>query len=108
MAKRVNETHGGSYRPEYLVWKSMRYRCSDPRHKSWKDYGAKGVSVCPAWRNDFAAFFAHIGPRPTSRHTIDRFPNRRGNYEPGNVRWATRSEQELNKDPYLRGPKKKP
>jgi hypothetical protein len=102
-----NVTHGRSKTAEYLVWKSMRYRCSDPSNKSWNRYGGKGIVVCEAWREDFPAFFAHVGPRPTPKHTIDRFPNRNGNYEPGNVRWATRSEQELNKDPYKRGPRKK-
>lgn len=62
--------------------------------------------VCSEWQNDFGAFLAYVGPRPTSKHTIDRYPNRNGNYEPGNVRWATRNEQELNKDAYVRGPAK--
>ena len=49
------------------------------------------------WRHDFPAFFAHVGPRPSPEYSIDRWPNKDGNYEPGNVRWATREEQGSNK-----------
>lgn len=107
MAKHANTTHGGSYRAEYTHWKAMRYRCSKKTDVSYPLYGAKGVSVCARWQNSFADFLADVGPKPTPKHTLDRYPNRKGNYEPGNVRWATRSEQELNKDRYQRGPKKK-
>lgn len=88
--------HGLSHRPEYLVWANMVRRCTDQRDKSFCRYGAIGVRVCDEWRKDFAAFFSHIGPRPTPQHSIDRIDNERG-YEPGNVRWATATEQNRNK-----------
>ncbi len=89
-------THGLSNSPEYLVWQSMIARCHNPNNESWKGYGGRGIIVHDEWRNSFAAFFAHIGPRPSSNHSIDRFPNNDGNYEPGNVRWATAKDQNRN------------
>jgi hypothetical protein len=52
--------------------------------------------MCEEWLNSFAAFFAYIGPRPSQFHSLDRFPNNDGGYEPGNVRWATKKEQDRN------------
>jgi hypothetical protein len=52
--------------------------------------------MCQEWLNDFSAFLDHIGYRPSSEHTLDRYPNKSGNYEPDNVRWATRIEQQRN------------
>lgn len=81
---------------EYSSWSSMIQRCTNPAFKDWHLYGGKGIEVCEEWRKSFAAFFAHIGPRPSVLHSIDRWPNMNGNYEPGNVRWATPKEQVLN------------
>jgi hypothetical protein len=53
------------------------------------------------WQKSFARFLADVGLRPSYLHTIDRYPNRRGNYEPGNVRWATMKQQQENKDDSL-------
>ena len=108
MPKHGNVKHGGSRTREYRIWKGMRKRCHNPKSDAWEMYGGKGIEVCKEWRDDYGAFIAYIGPAPTPKHTINRYPNRHGNYEPGNVRWATRGEQELNKDPYRRGPKPKP
>ena len=75
----------------------MKRRCLNPRTPNFKYYGALGVQVCDQWLTDFGAFLAEVGLRPSPRHSLDRWPNSHGNYEPGNVRWATRSEQEQNK-----------
>jgi hypothetical protein len=94
-------THGGAHRgriePEYQVFVSMIQRCYDENQTSFKNYGGRGIKVCDEWRNDYAAFRAYVGPKPTPKHSIDRFPDNNGNYEPGNVRWATADEQGRNR-----------
>ena len=79
----------------YPVWKQMHSRCSNPNTKSYKNYGALGVKVCPPW-SDFEVFLSDVGERPFEGATLDRIDNSKG-YEPGNVRWATRTEQARNK-----------
>jgi hypothetical protein len=72
----------------------MIRRCHDPRVKNYKNYGGRGISVCDQWF-DFWTFVADVPPRPSLKHTIDRKDND-GNYEPWNVRWATKAEQARN------------
>jgi hypothetical protein len=79
--------------PEYNAWRHAIQRCEDPTHRQFHRYGGRGIVMSPEWRHDFAAFFTYIGPRPTAAHSLDRFPNPDGNYEPGNVRWATKDQQ---------------
>jgi hypothetical protein len=67
-------------------------RCHNPDAHNFRWYGATGVSVCERWRASFDDFVADVGERPKGM-SLDRFPNKAGNYEPGNVRWATRVEQ---------------
>lgn len=74
----------------------MIARCENSSEQSFPLYGGRGIRVCAEWRHDFAAFFKHIGPRPSPTHSIDRI-DVNGNYEPGNVRWATPTEQARNK-----------
>jgi hypothetical protein len=89
-------TEAMSRRPEYGVWADMRRRCSNPRNKAWKWYGARGVHVCPRWQRSFEAFLADMGERPSPRLTLQRVDNDRG-YMPGNCRWATWTEQASNR-----------
>lgn len=77
-------------------WQGMIARCHYERHTSYARYGAKGITVCERWRHCFEAFVEDMGPMPTREHSLDRIDNERG-YEPGNVRWATASEQARNK-----------
>lgn len=91
-------THGGSRGPEYNVWRSMIQRCHNPKNTSYHRYGGRGIRVADRWRGEdgFARFLADIGPRPSMKHTMDRHPDPAGNYEPGNVRWATIRQQQQN------------
>jgi hypothetical protein len=82
--------------PEYKAWDSMRARCNNPRAKGYNNYGGRGISVCDEWQQSFEAFFAHIGQRPSPKHSVDRKDNSKG-YEPGNIRWATAKEQQRNR-----------
>lgn len=82
--------------PEYHAWESMRTRCHAGENSVHYDrYKGRGIRVCEAWERSFVAFYEHVGPRPSPNHTLDRI-NNDGNYEPGNVRWATRTEQQRN------------
>lgn len=91
--------HGCHNKPEtgYKCWESMLHRC---RSEDEPLYHGKGITVWPEWEETngkgFTAFITHIGPRPSLKHSIDRYPNKNGNYEPGNVRWATQKEQANN------------
>jgi hypothetical protein len=88
--------HGLSRTPEYRAWQTMRHRCTNPNSPAWDDYGGRGITICAEWLDDPAAFIAHVGPRPSPKHEIDRIDNDKG-YEPGNVRWATRSVNDQNR-----------
>lgn len=90
-----NTKHGMARCPEYLSWVSMIQRCHNEQATGYHNYGGRGICVCPAWRSSFKAFFRDMGSRPSPQHTLDRI-NNDGNYDPGNCRWATASEQKRN------------
>jgi hypothetical protein len=73
----------------------MMTRCRNPKCSQFKNYGARGITVCERWR-EFINFYTDMGPKPTPSHSLDRIdPN--GMYEPTNCRWATPTEQSENK-----------
>lgn len=82
--------------PEYKTWVSIKYRCNNKKSINYKTYGGRGIKVCDEWLNNPKSFIKYIGPKPSTKHSIDRIDND-GNYEPGNVRWVTQHEQAMNK-----------
>lgn len=95
MVLTVNRTHGLAKTPTYNAWIAAKNRCFNEKNKRYHRYGGRGITMCREWVHDFPAFYAHVGTRPHSKLTLDRIDND-GNYEPGNVRWATRSQQRIN------------
>ena len=88
--------HGMSLSPEHNAWAHMKQRCFNKNTQKYKLWGGRGITVCPQWLDSFEAFYADTGPRPSPKHSLDRI-NNDGNYEPGNVRWATHKEQNNNR-----------
>jgi hypothetical protein len=76
----------------------MHARFSNSKHPEYKRYGGHGISVCEHWK-DFRNFLVDMGERPSLKHSIDRFPEKNGDYGPGNCRWATIKEQAANRNP---------
>ena len=99
-------THGhtisnnGKDSPEYEAWRGAHGRCRHAGNRAYKNYGGRGIKVCESWSGPkgFETFYQDMGPKPSPNHSLDRI-NVDGNYEPSNCRWATRSEQNLNKRP---------
>ncbi len=87
--------HGLRHSLTYSSWLSMKARCSNESNPSYRDYGGRGIRICQRWLKSFENFLADMGERPKGT-SIDRWPNGDGNYEPGNCRWATASQQRLN------------
>ena len=94
--KKLATTHGKSKSEEYGIWQNMKCRCMLPKSTGYENYGGRGIKVCDRWLNSFENFLADMGPRPSKNHSIDRYPDVNGHYEPENVRWATKKEQSAN------------
>lgn len=96
---RSRTRHGASTRssptPEYQIWQAMTQRCTNPKNKDYQNYGGRGIAVCTRWRI-FDNFLADMGLRPFSKLMLERLDNDRG-YFKANCKWATRSEQMLNR-----------
>jgi len=105
--RRISHTvHGAAKNrkqtPEHKAWAEMKQRCYNRHNRRYHRYGARGIKVCAEWLHDFQAFLEHIGIRPSQpgpgrrEWSLDRIDND-GDYEPGNVRWATAKKQARNK-----------
>lgn len=92
--KHGHATNAG-FTPEYIAWGSMVKRCTNPKARRYERYGGRGIRVCDRWLSSFAAFYGDMGRKPTPSHQLDRIDND-GDYEPGNVRWATPRDQARN------------
>lgn len=92
--------HGLSNTPTWRCWYSMIQRCYHTNHMHYGNYGGRGIVVHERYRNTetgIVNLIADIGERPGPQWSLDRFPDNDGNYEPGNIRWATASQQQRNR-----------
>ena len=98
-ASKANQTHRETLNrqstPEYRAWASILRRCYNKNTADYPNYGGRGIKVHFSWRKSYLTFLAHVGRRPSNKYSIDRIDND-GNYRPGNVRWATRKQQNNN------------
>lgn len=96
----TRKTHGASKTSLYKTWTGIKSRCFRPTDEAFKNYGGRGITLCPEWRKDFQAFeryvAQHLGPKPNPTHSIEREDNA-GDYAPGNIKWGTPNEQANNR-----------
>jgi len=95
---------GGKLSREYASWSAMIQRCTNPNTWNYQNYGGRGIRVCPWWLHSFESFLSDMGRRPKGK-TLDRHPDKNGDYEPGNCRWATPKQQIANRRTYPKGRK---
>lgn len=89
-------THGGFNRSRktYQSWSDMKQRCLNPACVAYRNYGARGISICRLWLK-FENFLLDMGEKPEGLSLERKDVN--GNYEPDNCKWATKLEQNGNR-----------
>ena len=80
----------------YRAWRAIKTRCFDKNSRSYKDYGARGITMCEQWQDNFLMFFRDVGLPPSNAYSIGRIDND-GSYEPSNCHWETPREQQANR-----------
>lgn len=93
--RKTPEKHGMYGTTVYLAWINMIQRCHNKKSTEYARYGLRGIIVCSEWRSSFIDFYDHVGDKPHSSYSLDR-KDYNGDYEPGNVRWASKREQSIN------------
>lgn len=83
--------------PEYIAWRAMIQRINSKSYHARDRYSERGITICDRWRHSFENFLLDMGEKPSKNHSLDRFPDKDGNYGPENCRWATMKEQNGNK-----------
>jgi len=95
-------THGLRHDPLYRLWNNVKDRTTNPNNPKYQHYGGRGIKMHPKWLEDVESFIKYIlnalGPKPSPKHTLDRIDNDE-DYVPGNLRWATASQQLKNRRP---------
>lgn len=99
-SKRFSDKYGenakyGFAKKEYSAWLDVKRRCYNKNTASYPLYGGRGIVMDDEWKYDFLSFYEYVGPKPSDDYSLDRIDSNK-NYEPGNVRWATREEQSRN------------
>lgn len=99
IAKESNTVHGKAHTRLAYSWNAMKQRCFNQKHKAYKNYGGRGITVCQEWKDSFQAFYDYVSALPhfgEKGYSLDRI-NNDGNYEPNNVKWSTKTEQNNNR-----------
>lgn len=100
----TNYKHGAAIKkegrtsPEGNSYRDIIAHCYNKNSIGYKYWGGRGITVCDRWLESFENFLDDMGNKPGSEYSIDRFPDKDGNYEPGNCRWATPKEQADNRN----------
>lgn len=98
-ASEAHKTHGKRKSRLYKTWADIKQRCYNQNEKCFNNYGGRGITIAPRWKDDFKAFYDDVSKLPhfnEKGYSLDRIDNN-GNYEINNVRWATKKEQNNNK-----------